>query len=203
MSLSRVIFCCLLLTPAPAAAQAACGAQPFRFVLQDVKGRLYKSAAELAREPVVLVYYTGYKSADVHDPLREALKADPVVGKGSALDKQWAGVAIVDYKEGWFVPAWAIDKALREKMAKYPNAVFLADRGECLTRDGTSSKCPGRERTPYFKSNVGYLAVLYQGYIVRKIGGPMDAGRFVAMMRKVLELAARGAPFCEVKQAAQ
>jgi hypothetical protein len=181
---------------------AACGGELFRLKLQDVKGRLYDGVAQVTSKPVVLAYYQGYKSADVLENLREALKKDPVVGKDTALGEQWAGFAIIDYKEGWFVPAWAIDKALREKMAKHPKAIFLQDKGECMTKSGPSDKCPGGTRTPYFKTNAGSVAVLYHGIIVKKFAGPTEAGPFVELMRKLTAAADKGADFCEARRAA-
>lgn len=194
----------LLLAGVPAARAdegAACGAQPFRVTLQDVKGKLYDGVASIARTPVVLAYYQGYKSSDVLENLREALKTDAVVGKGTALHEQWSGFAIVDYKEGWFVPGWAIDKALREKMQKHPKAVFLADKGECLTKEGSSDKCPGKARTPYFQSGAGSVAVLYRGFLMKKYAGKTDAAPFVQVIRKLTELGARDADVCEARRA--
>jgi hypothetical protein len=187
--------------PPAAAGAAACGGEPFRFSLSDPGGRLYDSVEAVSRAKVVLVYYQGFSSKDVLENVREALKNDPVVGKDTPLGEQWAGFAIIDYKEGWFVPAWAIDKALREKMAKHPKAVFLQDRGECLTKDGTSEKCPGGRRTPHFKSGQGSLAVLYRGHLVKKFAGRTDAGRVVDLMRKLTVQGQKGASYCEAKQA--
>lgn len=182
-------------------AAASCGGQPLRFQLADVRGRIYSGVESVSQRPIVLAYYSGYKSAPVHEGLREQLLRDPVLGNGGKLRDTWTGFAIVDYKEGWFVPAWAVDKALREKMAKYPNAIFLADRGECLTKSGTSDKCPGRERRPYFRSNRGSVVVLYRGAILHQFEGPTNAALFLHKLRRLAEQAQAGASFCQARQA--
>lgn len=180
---------------------AACGGKPLHFQLADVRGRLYSGVASVSRRPIVLAYYSGYKSAPVHEGLRDQLLRDPQLGTGGALRDTWAGFAIVDYKEGWFVPGWAVDKALREKMAKYPSAIFLADRGECLTQSGTSNKCPGKDRRPYFRSNQGSVAVLYHGLILHQFAGPTSAAGFLGKLRRLAEQARAEASFCQAKQA--
>lgn len=181
--------------------EAMCGGEPFRFVLNDATGRLYDGVLSVTKAPVVLFYYQGYKSADVLENVRQALQHDPVVGDGTRLGELWAGFPIVDYKEGWFVPGWAIDKALRDRMAKHPNKIFLQDKGECLTRDGTSKKCPGGTRIPYFKSNEGSVAVVYRGALVKKLAGPSPAEPFVELIRKLTAQADKGASYCEMKRA--
>lgn len=181
--------------------EASCGGQPFRFVLNDAKGQLFDGPASVTKVPVVLFYYQGYKSADVLENLRQALDHDAIVGEGTHLNELWAGFPIIDYKEGWFVPGWAIDKALRDRMAKYPKKIFLLDKGECLTKDGTSKKCPGGTRTPYFKSNEGSVAVIYHGVLVKKFAGPTATGPFVELMRALAAQADAGASFCEMKKA--
>ena len=95
--------------------EAACGGEPFRFTLRDATGRLYDSVESVTKIPVVLAFYQGYKSSSVLDNVRQALKADAVVGQNQRLGELWAGLPIIDFKEGWFVPGWAIDKALRDK----------------------------------------------------------------------------------------
>jgi len=181
--------------------EATCGGEPFRFVLHDAKGRLYDGPAAASKAPVVLFYYQGYKSADVLENLRQALKRDPVVGDGTRLGELWAGLPIIDYKEGWFVPGWAIDKALRDRMEKHPNTIFLQDKGECLTKDGASKKCPGGARIPYFKSNQGSVAVVYHGALVRIFAGPTAAAPFVELLRKLTAQAEKSASYCETKRA--
>lgn len=180
--------------------EAMCGGEPFRFVLNDATGRLYDGVLAVTKVPVALFYYQGYKSADVLENLRQALQHDPVVGDGTRLGELWAGFPIIDYKEGWFVPGWAIDKALRDRMARHPNKIFLQDKGECLTRKGMSKKCPGGVRTPYFKSNEGSVAVVYRGALVQKLAGPSEAGPFVELIRRLTAQADRGASYCEMKR---
>ena len=180
---------------------ATCGGTPFRFVLNDVKGRLFDSVESVSKVPVTLFFYQGYKSGEVMENLRSALKRDAVVGDDTRLGELWRGIPIIDYKEGWFVPGWAIDKVLRDKMAKYPQHVFLADRGECMTKSGPSNKCPGGMRIPYFKSNEGSVAVVYRGILVQKFAGPTEAPPFVELIRKLTAQAEKGATFCEMKQA--
>lgn len=180
--------------------EARCGGEPFRFQLYDAKGRLFDGPASVSQVPVVLFYYQGYKSADVLENLRQALEHDPTVGDGTRLGELWAGFPIIDYKEGWFVPGWAIDKALRDRMAKHPKKIFLLDKGECLTKDGTSKKCPGGTRIPYFKSNEGSVAVLYHGALVKKFAGPTVAGPFVELIRALTAQAEAGASYCEMKK---
>ena len=68
-----------------AESEAMCGGEPFQFKLNDVKGRLFEGAASVTKAPVVLFFYQGYKSGDVLDNLREALKRDPIVGDGTRL----------------------------------------------------------------------------------------------------------------------
>lgn len=199
------LLSCALLAATPCATARAddaapCGGERFRFVLTDAKGRLFDGVESVTKVPVVLFYYQGYKSADVLENLRQALKHDPVVGDATKLGEQWAGFPIIDYKEGWFVPAWAIDKALRDRMNKHPNTIFLQDRGECLTKDGTSKKCPGGTRIPYFKSNEGSVAVVYRGFLVKKFAGPTAAEAFVALIRRLTAQSERGASYCEMKR---
>ncbi len=186
---------------AAAAGEESCGGEPFRFALQDAKGRLYTSVDSVTKAPVVLAYYQGYKSAHVLDNLRAALAADPVVGTGTPLGELWAGFPIIDYHEGWFVPGWVLDKVLRDKMAKYPKTVFLLDKGECLAQKGTSNKCPGGTRVPYFTSNRGSVAVIYRGYVLKVYGGPTPAVPFVRLIRALANQAAQGAGYCQAKKA--
>ena len=199
--LTAILFAALPRVLARADAAPTCAGEPFRFTLHDVMGRLFDGVESVTKAPVVLVYYQGYKSADVLDNLREALKRDPLVGDGTRLGEQWAGFPIIDYKEGWFVPGWAIDKALRERMAKNPKTIFLQDKGECMTKTGPSKKCPGPTRIPYFKSNEGSVAVVYRGYLVKKFAGPTAAAPFVELLRKLSTQAEKGASYCEMKQA--
>ncbi len=182
--------------PAP----ASCGGRPFGFKLPDVRGRLYEGVASVSAAPVVVAFYSGYHSHHVHDALREALQHDPVVGKGGPRDALWAGFAIIDYHESWFVPAWIMDRAVADQVARHPRAVLLADRGECLSRDGTSDRCPGRVRTPYFKSGAGSILVTYRGSIMRVISGATPVPPFVEMMRRLTDAAARGLDYCQARQ---
>lgn len=184
--------------PAP----ESCGGVRFRFTLQDVDGRTYQDIDSVSRAPVVMAYYSGYKSHKIHDALREAMRRDPLVGKGGPLDAQWSGFAIIDYKEGWFVPAWAMDRALRDQMRKHPKATILADRGECLSREGTSDKCPAAVRRAYFKSGEGSLLVTYRGYIVQRAAGPGPVGPLVRLMQSLSASAAKGLGYCAARQAA-
>lgn len=185
---------------ARAQSEAMCGGEPFHFVLNDVKGRLFEGPASVTKAPVVLFFYQGYKSGDVLDNLRQALKRDSIVGDGTRLGELWAGIPIIDYKEGWFVPGWAIDKVLRDKMAKHPKTIFLQDKGECMTKSGASPKCPAGTRIPYFKSNVGSVAVVYRGYLVKKFAGPTEAEPFVELIRKLTAQSEKGASYCEMKK---
>jgi hypothetical protein len=178
-----------------------CGGTRLVFQLEDVKGKLYSGLGAVTRKPVAIAYYSGYKTQDVHENVRQAVKNDPVVGEGKPGAKLWDGFAIVDYKEGWFVPGWAIDRAIKKKMAKYPDAIFLADRGECLTKSGTSKDCPGRTRRSVFASYKGYILLTYKGAILKKIEGAYDPKVFVKLLRQVTELASKGLGFCEVKRA--
>lgn len=202
MGRSLILTLALLIAPFPVRADdaALCGGEPFRFILNDAKGRLYDGAESVTKIPVVLFFYQGYKSGDVLENLRQALKRDSIVGDGTRLGDKWAGIPIIDYKEGWFVPGWAIDKALRDKMAKHPNTIFLQDKGECLTKSGTSNKCPGGIRTPYFKSNDGSVAVVYHGILVQKFAGRTDAAPFVELIRKLTAQAEIGASYCDMKK---
>jgi hypothetical protein len=181
--------------------EATCGGEPFRFILSDVKGRLFDGAESVTKVPVTLFFYQGYKSANVMENLRQALKHDAVVGDDTKLGERWAGFPIIDYKEGWFVPGWAIDKVLRDKMAKYPKTIFLTDKGECLSKSGTSNKCPAGTRIPYFKSNQGSVAVVYRGALVKKFAGHTEPGPFVELIRKLTAQAEKGASYCEMKKA--
>ncbi len=181
--------------------EAACGGEAFRFTLQDVEGRVFDGVKSVTKAPVVLVFYQGYKSGSVLDNLRVALERDPIIGKNTRLGEMWAGFPIIDYKEGWFVPGWAIDKALRAKIAKYPKTIFLQDKGECMTKSGTSNKCPGKTRIPYFQSNQGSLAVVYRGYLFKKFAGPTDSGPFIELIRQLSAQAEKGASYCETKKA--
>jgi hypothetical protein len=186
---------------ARAAGEADCPGEPFRFALYDARGRLYNSVEAVTGAPVVLAYYQGYKSANVMDNLRAALAADPVVGTNTKLGELWAGFPIIDYREAWFVPGWIMDKVLRDKMAKYPKTVFLLDKGECLTKNGTSPKCPAHTRVPYFTSNRGSVAVIYKGYLFKKFSGPTSAGPFVQLIRALTAQAAQGASYCQARRA--
>lgn len=180
---------------------APCGGAPFRFILNDAKGRLFDGTESVTKAPVVLFFYQGYRSGEVLENVRQALKRDPIVGDGTRLGERWAGIPIIDYKEGWFVPGWAIDKALRDRMAKHPNTIFLQDKGECLTKTGSSAKCPAGARIPYFKSNEGSVAVVYHGALVKKFAGPTAPAPFVELIRKLTAQAETGATFCEMKKA--
>lgn len=201
LALILALAAALPCVPAHAASETDCPGQPFRLALFDARGRLYDSVEAVTKAPVALAYYQGYKSANVMDNLRAALAADPLVGTGTKLGALWAGFPIIDYRESWFVPGWIMDKVLRDKMAKYPKTVFLLDKGECLTKDGPSPKCPAHMRVPYFTSNRGSVAVIYKGSLFKKFSGPTNAAAFVQLIRALSAQAAQGASYCQARKA--
>ena len=196
---------------APAAKKAApaakkqprsCGGRRFILRLPDVKGKVYNGLRAVSPRPVRIAYYSGYSTKNVHRAHRELLKKNPLVGDNGKLKTWWKGFAIVDYKEGALVPSFLISRAIRKKMKKWPTAVFLTDKGQCLTRSGKSSKCPGKVRRPYFKSNKGYAVVTYKGWILKMfIGKSITAAKYVAFVTKVVTLASQGKSYCEIKAA--